>query len=134
MIHVSLHCSGNLTIEGVSTTVSTSPGSSSHLDLTTFLYVGGAPDYRMLANDVAVSTGFNGCIYNLVINSAQYDWANHVTSRDVEQCNVSPPIDPCLEQLGMECQNGGTCVQSSMMSYEVPTYECQCPSGMQHQH
>lgn len=92
--------------------------------------MGGAPDYRMLANDVGVSTGFNGCIYNLVINGAQYDWANHVTSRDVEQCNVQPPIDPCLEQLGMECQNGGNCVQSSTMSYEVPTYECQCTPGM----
>ena len=95
--------------------------------------MGGAPDYRMLANDVAVYTGFNGCIYNLVINGVQYDWTNHMTSRDVEQCIVSPPIDPCLEQLGMECQNGGTCVRSSMMNYEVPTYECQCTTGMQHQ-
>ena len=92
--------------------------------------MGGAPDYRMLVNDVGVSTGFVGCLHNLAINGALYNWASHLTSHDVEQCNVPPPISPCLEQLGMECQNGGTCVRSSVMRFEVPTYECQCTSGM----
>ena len=94
--------------------------------------MGGAPDYRMLVNDVGVSTGLVGCIHNLVINGAPYDWASHLTSRDVEQCIVPPPVGPCLEQLGMECQNGGTCVRSSVMRLEVPTYECQCTPGMHH--
>lgn len=124
-----LRCSGNLTIIGVSTTIGTSPGVSSYLDLTTHLFVGGAPDYRMLANDVGVYTGLDGCIHNLAINDAQYDWANHLMSRDVEQCDVLPPVDPCLQQLGMECQNGGTCMQSNMTG----SYVCQCTPGNQYQ-
>ena len=89
--------------------------------------MGGAADYRVLVNDVAVSTGLNGCIHDLAINSARYDWANHLTSRDVEQCDMPFPIDPCLQWLGKECQNGGTCVQTDTISYV-----CQCTSGMQY--
>ena len=123
-MHYFQDISGSLIVNGVSTSnnTRTSPGSSSHLDLTTPLYVGGAPDYRMLADDVGVSTGFDGCIHNLVINGAQYDWANHLMSRDIEQCNM---FDPCQQQLGVECQNGGTCVQSGMTDYV-----CQCTPGM----
>ena len=109
--------SGNLTVNRVSSG-RTSPGSSSYLDLTTFLYVGGAPDYRMLASDVGVLTGLDGCIHNLEINGQRYDWANHLISRDVEQCDLLPDIDPCLQQLGVECQNGASCVQYNTTNYK----------------
>ena len=81
----------------------------------------------MLANDVGVFTGFDGCIDDLVINGARYDWANHLMSRDVEQCDMLPAADPCLQQLGMECQNGGRCVQ-----HNATSYVCQCISGIQY--
>ena len=114
--------SGTLIISGVSNTTSTSPGSSSHLSLTTPLYVGGAPDYRMVVDDVGVTTGFDGCIRSVVINGAQYDWGDHLMSRDVEQCDM---INPCQQQLGAGCQNGGNCVQLGMTNYV-----CQCTPGM----
>jgi len=114
---------GNLTISSVGTRLGTSPGDATRLDLSTALFVGGAPDYGVVVNDAGVSTGFCGCIDNLVINGQQYDWASNTAAQDIEQCGMLRD-DPCLQQLGSSCQNGGTCVQ-----FNSTTYTCQCLLG-----
>ncbi|CAB1330005.1 unnamed protein product [Coregonus sp. 'balchen'] len=86
------------------------------LDLNEELYVGGYPNYTLLAKTASLKTGFIGCIRKLVIQG------DEVIFKDLDRSSTG--VSNCPVCTDSPCQNGGICQDS-----DTSLYKCSCPRG-----
>nr|XP_029478288.1 basement membrane-specific heparan sulfate proteoglycan core protein-like isoform X12 [Oncorhynchus nerka] len=93
-----------------------SQGKFQGLDLNEELYVGGYPNYTLLAKTAGLKTGFVGCIRKLVIQG------DEIIFKDLQRSSTG--VSNCPVCTDRPCQNGGMCQDS-----EASLYKCSCPRG-----
>uniref|UniRef100_A0A674DE93 Heparan sulfate proteoglycan 2 n=1 Tax=Salmo trutta TaxID=8032 RepID=A0A674DE93_SALTR len=93
-----------------------SQGKFQGLDLNEELYVGGYPNYTLLAKTASLKTGFIGCIRKLIIQG------DEVIFKDLDRSSTG--VSNCPVCTDRPCQNGGTCQDS-----DASLYKCSCPRG-----
>ncbi|XP_028850828.1 basement membrane-specific heparan sulfate proteoglycan core protein isoform X4 [Denticeps clupeoides] len=108
--------SGSLIMDGQPPITGSSQGKFHGLDLNEVLYVGGYPNYTLLAQTAGLNTGFVGCIRQLVIQGEEVIFKNLDRS--------STGVTNCPTCKDNPCQNGGYCQDS-----ETSLYKCSCPRG-----
>ncbi|XP_075898523.1 basement membrane-specific heparan sulfate proteoglycan core protein [Nelusetta ayraudi] len=110
------HTVGYIILDGGEPINGSSQGKFQGLDLNEELYVGGYPNYTLLAKTAGIKTGFVGCIRQLVIQGEE------VIFKDLDRSSTGVTSCPtCKDQ---PCQNGGACEDS-----ESSLYKCSCPRG-----
>uniref|UniRef100_A0AAV2LZ82 Basement membrane-specific heparan sulfate proteoglycan core protein n=1 Tax=Knipowitschia caucasica TaxID=637954 RepID=A0AAV2LZ82_KNICA len=98
-----------------------SPGKAQGLNIHTPMYLGGVPNMEILPKPANISTMFNGCIGEVLINNKTVDLSYSFTeSHSINKCVDTSPCDrrPCL--------NGGDCMPNA--EYE---YQCLCKDGFE---
>ncbi|KAG7221679.1 hypothetical protein INR49_000046 [Caranx melampygus] len=93
-----------------------SQGKFQGLDLNEELYVGGYPNYTLLAKTAGIKTGFVGCIRQLVIQGEE------VIFKDLDRSSTG--VSNCPTCKDHPCQNGGSCEDS-----DTSLYTCSCARG-----
>eukprot|EP00118_Oscarella_pearsei_P018076 m.183124 g.183124 ORF g.183124 m.183124 type:complete len:2338 (+) comp39301_c0_seq1:76-7089(+) len=106
---------GSLSVNGEKVT-GTSTGSTTLLDITTEIFIGGHDDYEKIALGSGLMSGLTGCVMKVFINEIEYDVNNAGRGRGIVECDRHPCDD-------LNCRNGGTCAERSGM------YVCICPPG-----
>ncbi|XP_026099662.1 basement membrane-specific heparan sulfate proteoglycan core protein isoform X26 [Carassius auratus] len=107
---------GSLVVDGEAPINGTSQGKFKGLDLNEDLFVGGYPNYSMLAKTAGLKTGFVGCIKQLIIQGEE------VIFKDVDKSSTG--VSNCPTCKDRPCQNGGACEDSA-----ASLYKCSCPRG-----
>ncbi|XP_042607365.1 basement membrane-specific heparan sulfate proteoglycan core protein-like isoform X18 [Cyprinus carpio] len=107
---------GSLVVDGEAPINGTSQGKFKGLDLNEDLFVGGYPNYSMLAKTAGLKTGFVGCIKQLIIQGEE------VIFKDVDKSSTG--VSNCPTCKDRPCQNGGVCEDSS-----ASLYKCSCTRG-----
>ncbi|KAL1250062.1 hypothetical protein QQF64_021067, partial [Cirrhinus molitorella] len=107
---------GSLVVDGEAPINGTSQGKFKGLDLNEELFVGGYPNYSMLAKTAGLKTGFVGCIKQLIIQS------DEVIFKDLDKSSTG--VSNCPTCKDRPCQNGGVCEDSV-----ASLYKCSCPRG-----
>uniref|UniRef100_A0A8V0YXA0 Basement membrane-specific heparan sulfate proteoglycan core protein n=1 Tax=Gallus gallus TaxID=9031 RepID=A0A8V0YXA0_CHICK len=106
---------GSLQVDGQPPVNGTSQGKFQGLDLNEELYLGGYPDYTIVAK-TGLSRGFVGCVRQLRIQNEEVAFGElDLQAHGVSNCPT------CQDQ---PCQNGGICEDA-----ESSTYICRCPQG-----
>ncbi|XP_031463805.1 basement membrane-specific heparan sulfate proteoglycan core protein isoform X5 [Phasianus colchicus] len=106
---------GSLQVDGQPPVNGTSQGKFQGLDLNEELYLGGYPDYAVVAK-TGLSRGFVGCVRQLRIQNEEVAFGElDLRAHGVSNCPT------CQDQ---PCQNGGICEDA-----ESSTYICRCPQG-----
>lgn len=92
-----------------------SSGAFTQLSLSLNLFIGGVPDVKDVAHDMAVNGMFVGCIQKVVINNRQLQlMAEALSGANVVDCQHQCSHHPCL--------NGGHCEPI------LESYACHCQS------
>ncbi|XP_067302205.1 basement membrane-specific heparan sulfate proteoglycan core protein isoform X7 [Pseudorasbora parva] len=107
---------GSLIVDGEAPINGTSQGKFKGLDLNEELFVGGYPNYSMLAKTADLKTGFVGCIKQLIIQG------DEVIFKDLDKSSTG--VSNCPTCKDRPCQNGGLCVDSV-----ASLYKCSCQRG-----
>ncbi|XP_050953195.1 basement membrane-specific heparan sulfate proteoglycan core protein isoform X16 [Labeo rohita] len=107
---------GSLVVDGEPPINGTSQGKFKGLDLNEELFVGGYPNYSMLAKTAGLKTGFVGCIKQLIIQG------DEVIFKDLDKSSTG--VSNCPTCKDRPCQNGGVCEDSV-----ASLYKCSCPRG-----
>ncbi|XP_030623830.1 basement membrane-specific heparan sulfate proteoglycan core protein [Chanos chanos] len=107
---------GSLIVDGEAPINGTSQGKFQGLDLNEELFVGGYPNYSMLAKTAGLKTGFVGCIRQLIIQG------DEIIFKDLDRSSTG--VSNCPTCKDRPCQNGGICQDS-----EASLYKCSCPRG-----
>uniref|UniRef100_A0A673HYW4 Basement membrane-specific heparan sulfate proteoglycan core protein-like n=1 Tax=Sinocyclocheilus rhinocerous TaxID=307959 RepID=A0A673HYW4_9TELE len=107
---------GSLVVDGEAPINGTSQGKFKGLDLNEDLFVGGYPNYSMLAKTAGLKTGFVGCIKQLIIQGEE------VIFKDLDKSSTG--VSNCPTCKDRPCQNGGVCEDSA-----ASLYKCSCPRG-----
>ncbi|XP_052547644.1 basement membrane-specific heparan sulfate proteoglycan core protein isoform X7 [Tympanuchus pallidicinctus] len=106
---------GSLQVDGQPPVNGTSQGKFQGLDLNEELYLGGYPDYTVVAK-TGLSRGFVGCVRQLRIQNEEVAFGElDLPAHGVSNCPT------CQDH---PCQNGGICEDA-----ESSTYICRCPQG-----
>lgn len=108
---------GQLKVNSAVPVSSSSPGSSTQLQLGDNLYIGGFDNYSSLPLSVNVSSGFVGCIRDVRAGSLGINLNETITGRGIVNCS---DFDSCLR---LPCLNSGVCIDDRKNSFS-----CQCPS------
>uniref|UniRef100_A0A671MKX5 Basement membrane-specific heparan sulfate proteoglycan core protein-like n=1 Tax=Sinocyclocheilus anshuiensis TaxID=1608454 RepID=A0A671MKX5_9TELE len=107
---------GSLVVDGEAPINGTSQGKFKGLDLNEDLFVGGYPNYSMLAKTAGLETGFVGCIKQLIIQGEE------IIFKDLDKSSTG--VSNCPTCKDRPCQNGGVCEDSA-----ASLYKCSCPRG-----
>ncbi|XP_048033334.1 basement membrane-specific heparan sulfate proteoglycan core protein isoform X21 [Megalobrama amblycephala] len=107
---------GSLIVDGEAPINGSSQGKFKGLDLNEELFVGGYPNYSMLAKTADLKTGFVGCIKQLIIQG------DEVIFKDLDKSSTG--VSNCPTCKDRPCQNGGVCVDSV-----ASLYKCNCQRG-----
>ncbi|KAK7128964.1 hypothetical protein R3I94_017251 [Phoxinus phoxinus] len=107
---------GSLVVDGEAPINGTSQGKFKGLDLNEELFVGGYPNYSMLAKTAELKTGFVGCIKQLIIQG------DEVIFKDLDKSSTG--VSNCPTCKDRPCQNGGVCADSV-----ASLYKCNCQRG-----
>uniref|UniRef100_A0A669D789 Heparan sulfate proteoglycan 2 n=1 Tax=Oreochromis niloticus TaxID=8128 RepID=A0A669D789_ORENI len=107
---------GYIIVDGGEPINGSSQGKFQGLDLNEELYVGGYPNYTLLAKTAGIKTGFVGCIRQLFIQGEE------IIFKDLDRSSTGVTNCPTCED--KPCQNGGMCEDS-----EASLYKCSCPRG-----
>uniref|UniRef100_A0A673N5J0 Cell adhesion molecule-related/down-regulated by oncogenes n=1 Tax=Sinocyclocheilus rhinocerous TaxID=307959 RepID=A0A673N5J0_9TELE len=107
---------GSLVVDGEAPINGTSQGKFKGLDLNEELFVGGYPNYSMLAKTAGLKTGFVGCIKQLIIQG------DEVIFKDFDKSSTG--VSNCPTCKDRPCQNGGICEDST-----ASLYKCSCQRG-----
>ncbi|XP_048824018.1 basement membrane-specific heparan sulfate proteoglycan core protein-like [Lagopus muta] len=106
---------GSLQVDGQPPVNGTSQGKFQGLDLNEELYLGGYPDYTVVAK-TGLSRGFVGCVRQLRIQNEEVAFGElDLPAHGVSNCPT------CQDH---PCQNGGICEDA-----ESSSYICHCPQG-----
>ncbi|XP_068772364.1 basement membrane-specific heparan sulfate proteoglycan core protein isoform X3 [Struthio camelus] len=106
---------GSLALDGFPPVNGTSQGKFQGLDLNEELYLGGYPDYSVVAK-TGLSSGFVGCVRQLLIQSEEVVFSEpDLRAHGISNCPT------CQDR---PCQNGGVCEDA-----ESSAYVCRCPTG-----
>ncbi|XP_072174592.1 basement membrane-specific heparan sulfate proteoglycan core protein-like [Diadema setosum] len=105
-----------LQVDNQNEVVGVAPGNFRGLDLVQDLYLGGINNFEEIPRTVGFSTGFIGCVSQLIIDDVEMVLDSARTIVGVEQC-------PTCE--GNPCANGGVC-EEAQSEYG---YRCLCPEG-----
>uniref|UniRef100_A0A8C2AGW3 Cell adhesion molecule-related/down-regulated by oncogenes n=1 Tax=Cyprinus carpio TaxID=7962 RepID=A0A8C2AGW3_CYPCA len=107
---------GSLVVDGEAPINGTSQGKFKGLDLNEELFVGGYPNYSMLAKTAGLKTGFVGCIKQLIIQG------DEVIFKDLNKSSTG--VSNCPTCKDHPCQHGGICEDST-----ASLYKCSCQRG-----
>ncbi|KAK1803404.1 hypothetical protein P4O66_020832 [Electrophorus voltai] len=107
---------GSLAVDEEAPINGSSQGKFQGLDLNEELFVGGYPNYSMIAKTAELKTGFVGCISHLVIQGEE------IIFKDLDKSSTG--VTNCPTCKDHPCQNGGVC-QDSVASL----YKCNCMQG-----
>ncbi|XP_026092563.1 basement membrane-specific heparan sulfate proteoglycan core protein-like isoform X5 [Carassius auratus] len=107
---------GSLFVDGEDPINGTSQGKFNGLDLNEELFVGGYPNYSMLAKTAGLKTGFVGCIKQLIIQG------DEVIFKDLNKNSIG--VSNCPTCKDFPCKNGGICENST-----ASLYKCSCQIG-----
>lgn len=107
---------GSLVVDGQAPVNGTSQGKFKGLDLNEELFVGGYPNYSLLAKTAGLKTGFVGCIKQLIIQG------DEVIFKDLDKSSTG--VSNCPTCKDRPCQNDGTCEDSV-----ASLYKCTCKRG-----
>ncbi|XDV46077.1 hypothetical protein PO909_014036, partial [Leuciscus waleckii] len=107
---------GSLFVDGEAPINGTSQGKFKGLDLNEELFVGGYPNYSMLAKTADLKTGFVGCIKQLIIQG------DEIIFKDLDKSSTG--VSNCPTCKDRPCQNGGVCADSV-----ASLYKCNCQRG-----
>ncbi|XP_046725155.1 basement membrane-specific heparan sulfate proteoglycan core protein isoform X3 [Silurus meridionalis] len=107
---------GSITVDKEAPVSGTSQGKFQGLDLNEELYVGGYPNYSMIAKTSELKSGFVGCIKQLIIQGEE------VIFKDLEKSSTG--VTDCPTCKDHPCQNGGVCRDA-----RESLYKCTCPRG-----
>ncbi|XP_042569689.1 basement membrane-specific heparan sulfate proteoglycan core protein-like isoform X7 [Cyprinus carpio] len=107
---------GSLVVDGEAPINGTSQGKFKGLDLNEELFVGGYPNYSMLAKTAGLKTGFVGCIKQLIIQG------DEVIFKDLNKSSTG--VSNCPTCKDHPCQHGGICEDST-----ASLYKCICQTG-----
>ncbi|XP_036844476.1 basement membrane-specific heparan sulfate proteoglycan core protein isoform X1 [Oncorhynchus mykiss] len=107
---------GSIVVDREAPVNGSSQGKFQGLDLNEELYVGGYPNYTLLAKTASLKTGFIGCIRKLVIQG------DEVIFKDLDRSSTG--VSNCPVCTDRPCQNGGICQDS-----DASLYKCSCPRG-----
>ncbi|XP_041859531.1 basement membrane-specific heparan sulfate proteoglycan core protein isoform X3 [Melanotaenia boesemani] len=107
---------GHIIVDRGEPITGSSQGKFQGLDLNEELYVGGYPNYTVLAKTAGIKTGFVGCIRQLVIQREE------VIFKDLDRSSTG--VTNCPTCKDHPCQNGGRCEDS-----EASLYKCSCLRG-----
>ncbi|KAM9505211.1 basement membrane-specific heparan sulfate proteoglycan core protein-like isoform 19-T19 [Salvelinus alpinus] len=107
---------GSIIVDREAPVNGSSQGKFQGLDLNEELYVGGYPNYTLLAKTAGLKTGFVGCIRKLVIQG------DEIIFKDLERSSTG--VSNCPVCTDHPCQNGGMCQDS-----KASLYKCSCPRG-----
>ncbi|XP_029911416.1 basement membrane-specific heparan sulfate proteoglycan core protein isoform X2 [Myripristis murdjan] len=110
------HTLGYIVVDGGEPINGSSQGKFQGLDLNEELYIGGYPNYTLLAKTAGIKTGFVGCIRQLVIQG------DEVIFKDLDRSSTG--VSNCPTCKDHPCQNGGRCEDS-----DASLYKCSCPRG-----
>ncbi|XP_069096158.1 basement membrane-specific heparan sulfate proteoglycan core protein isoform X2 [Pleurodeles waltl] len=106
---------GALAVDNYPPVNGTSQGKFQGLDLNEKLYLGGYPDYEMVAK-TGLKSGFVGCVRQLIIQGEEVIFKDFDLSiQGISNCPT------CKDR---PCQNRGVCQDS-----ESSSYKCICPRG-----
>ncbi|KAG2459685.1 PGBM protein, partial [Polypterus senegalus] len=105
---------GSIVVDGQNPVKGSSQGKFQGLDLNEQLYVGGYPDYKAISKTTGLTSGFVGCIRQLIIQD------DEVIFKDLDRSSTG--ISNCPTCRDQPCQNGGLCRDS-----EASSYVCDCP-------
>ena len=112
---------GELIVDGSPAVTGQSPGSFTFLQLSSDLYVGGAPMPSSLPAQLRTLSSYRGCVREVrvsrFVNSGLDLIADAVSGQGVTEC---PNLDLCTLN---SCQNGGTCMNT------LESFECECVAG-----
>lgn len=112
---------GELMVDGTLAVTGTSPGSFTMLQLSSDLYVGGAPMPVTLPVELRALSWFNGCVREIRtrgVPSSTLDLiADAISGQGVSEC---PAVDVCD---ATTCSNEGTCMNT------VDSFVCECLPG-----
>ncbi|XP_060793466.1 basement membrane-specific heparan sulfate proteoglycan core protein isoform X8 [Neoarius graeffei] len=107
---------GSIIVDDEAPINGTSQGKFQGLDLNEELFVGGYPNYSMIAKTAELKSGFVGCISQLIIQG------DEVIFKDLDRSSTG--VTNCPTCKDHPCQNGGVC-QDSVASL----YKCSCLRG-----
>lgn len=112
---------GDLMVDDAPSVSGTSPGTFTLLQLSSDLYVGGAPMPSSLPVQLRILSGYHGCVRELrvarFVNSRVDLIPDARSGQGVTEC-------PVLSLCGPDtCQNGGTCTNT------VESFVCECAPG-----
>ena len=112
---------GELIVDGSPAVTGQSPGSFTFLQLSSDLYVGGAPMPSSLPAQLRTLSSYRGCVREVrvsrFVNSGLDLIADAVSGQGVTEC---PNLDLCTLN---SCQNGGMCMNT------LESFECECVAG-----
>ncbi|XP_035236655.1 basement membrane-specific heparan sulfate proteoglycan core protein-like isoform X3 [Anguilla anguilla] len=107
---------GSIVVDGDAPINGSSQGKFQGLDLNEELFVGGYPNYTVIAKTTGLKTGFVGCIRQLIIQGEE------VIFKDLDRSSTG--VSNCPSCKDYPCQNGGVCQDS-----ETSIYKCSCARG-----
>ncbi|XP_057175223.1 basement membrane-specific heparan sulfate proteoglycan core protein isoform X6 [Triplophysa rosa] len=107
---------GSLVVDGEAPVNGTSQGKFKGLDLNEELFVGGYPNYTMLAKTAGLKTGFVGCMKQLTIQG------DEVIFKDLDKSSTG--VSNCPTCKDSPCQHGAVCEDSV-----ASLYKCKCQRG-----
>uniref|UniRef100_A0AAR2IJ36 Heparan sulfate proteoglycan 2 n=1 Tax=Pygocentrus nattereri TaxID=42514 RepID=A0AAR2IJ36_PYGNA len=107
---------GSLTVDQKAPINGSSQGKFQGLDLNEELFVGGYPNYSMIAKTAELKTGFVGCISQLIIQGEE------IIFKDLDRSSTG--VTNCPTCKDRPCQNSGVCHDSV-----ASLYKCSCPRG-----
>ncbi|KAL7859348.1 hypothetical protein SRHO_G00144950 [Serrasalmus rhombeus] len=107
---------GSLIVDQEAPINGSSQGKFQGLDLNEELFVGGYPNYSMIAKTAELKTGFVGCISQLIIQGEE------IIFKDLDRSSTG--VTNCPTCKDRPCQNSGVCHDSV-----ASLYKCSCPRG-----
>ncbi|KAG7472084.1 hypothetical protein MATL_G00104850 [Megalops atlanticus] len=107
---------GSIVVDGDTPINGSSQGKFQGLDLNEELYVGGYPNYSVIAKTTGLKSGFVGCLRQLIIQGEE------VIFKDLDRSSTG--VSNCPTCKDRPCQNGGLCRDS-----EASIYKCHCVRG-----